>query len=62
MDSLLRTLVGQTVTVYTISSQSSFSDTGMLDSYDEQFIRLRDKKGQTLYFPIANIRLIKPAA
>lgn len=55
---ILHALVGQKVTVY---SGEQCSDTGMLDSYDASFVRLRTDKGTYLYFSIARIRLIKPA-
>lgn len=58
---LLQSLVGQKVIVYTSGGAQDVHDTGMLDSYDEQWVRLRDDKGKFLYLGVARIRLIKPA-
>ncbi|HEY3411544.1 MAG TPA: hypothetical protein VGM51_00660 [Armatimonadota bacterium] len=58
---LLQSLVGQRVTIYTSGGAQDSSDTGMLDSYDADFVRLRTDKGTYFYFGIARIRLIKPA-
>ena len=58
---LLSSLVGQKITVYTSGGAQDMHDTGMLDSFDEQWVRLRDDKGKYLYLGVARIRLIKPA-
>ena len=61
MDSILKSLVGQKVTVFTGSGAQDYRDTGMLDTYDDQFLRLRDDKAKYLYIAIGHIRIIKPA-
>lgn len=58
---LLNSLVGQKVTVYSSGGAADFSDTGMLDNFDNDFVRLRTDKGTYMYFNIARIRLIKSA-
>lgn len=58
---LLQSLVGQKVTVYTSGGAQDSNDTGMLDNFDDNFVRLRTDKGTYLYFGMARIRLIKPA-
>lgn len=58
---LLVSLVGQQVSVHTSGGAQDFKDTGMLDSFDDQWVRLRDDKGKYLYLCVSRIRLIKPA-
>lgn len=58
---LLNSLVGQQVSVHTSGGAQDFKDTGMLDSFDDQWVRLRDDKGKYLYLCVSRIRLIKPA-
>ncbi len=56
---VLRDLLGQYVEVRSRAGQSEYTDKGMLEAYDSQWIRLR-KDSETICFPIANIRLLKP--
>jgi ferredoxin-fold anticodon binding domain-containing protein len=55
---LMRSLVGRKVSVFTVSGQSGYKDEGIVRSVDDQVIVI--EKGQdVLYFVIQNIRLIK---
>lgn len=56
--SLMKSLVGRKVSIFTVAGQSGYKDEGMVRSVDDQVIVL--EKGQdVLYFVIQNIRLIK---
>lgn len=57
---LLNSLVGQKVMIFTGGGAQDFKDTGMLDAFDDHWVRLRDDKAKHLYFSITQIRLIKP--
>lgn len=59
MTSLLQELVGRQVTVYSVAGNGSASDTGVLEAFDDQWIRI-SRNGDSLYFPIHHIRLVKP--
>ncbi|GJQ54176.1 MAG: hypothetical protein IT363_12835 [Methanoregulaceae archaeon] len=55
---LMRSLVGRKISVFTVSGQSGYKDEGIVRSVDDQVIVI--EKGQdVLYFVIQNIRLIK---
>ena len=59
MSDLLQELVGRAVQVYTVRGESEVSDTGVLDAYDDNWIRLR-KENVLLLFSVSRVRLIKP--
>lgn len=58
MSDLLQELLGKSVEVR--SGDADYDDEGQLLAYDEHWIKLAKVSGQVMYFPIANIRLIKP--
>lgn len=60
MNDLLKELVGKTVEVRSRSGDAGFRDEGILTDYDERWIKLDKGYEGVLYFPIANIRLVKP--
>lgn len=51
---LTPSLVGRTVSVTTKTGEGSFTDTGELEAFDDDWLRVR-KKSDQLYFPISSI-------
>ena len=47
-------LIGRDVSVSTKTSEGSFTDTGELEAFDEDWLRVR-KKSDQLYFPISSL-------
>lgn len=60
MNDLLQELLGKVVEVRTRGGDRGYQDAGTLTAYDEHWIKLEKEGGEALYFPIANIRLVKP--
>jgi hypothetical protein len=60
MNSIIEELLGYNVQVRSQWGQSEGRDEGVLEACDGRWIRLRKDNGETLYFPIANVRLVKP--
>ncbi len=58
-ESVVSELLGQQVEVRSLRGQSECVDAGVLEATDERWIKLR-KDDEVLYFPIANVRLVKP--
>jgi len=56
--SVLKSLVGRKVSVFSVVSSGSARDDGTIRNCDDQCFVL-EKAGQTLVFVIANVRLIK---
>ena len=57
---VLNELMGKSVEVRSLRGQGECVDSGVLEAYDEQWIKLRKDGGEVLYFSIANVRLLKP--
>lgn len=55
---ILQEIVGRTIEVR--SGDGSYRDDGKLVAYDERWIKVEKGSGESLYFPIFNIRLVKP--
>ncbi len=58
MTDVLHEVLGQFVQVRSQYGQGEGRDEGVLEAYDERWIKLR-KDAETLYFPIANVRIVK---
>jgi len=58
MRNILEDLVGKHVIVYSVCGQTSASDSGILEAYDENWIRLKCGD-DTLVFSIHLVRLVK---
>ena len=58
MSSVLRSLVGRKVAIFSAAGQSGVRDDGIVQNVDETVLVL-DKGSEPLVFVIANIRLIK---
>ncbi len=58
MSSVLRSLVGRKVAIFSAVAQSGVRDDGIVQNVDETVLVL-EKGSETLVFVIANIRLIK---
>lgn len=59
-DNVLSELLGRDVEVRSLRGQSECVDSGVLEAFDERWIKLRTDSDELLYFPIANVRLLKP--
>lgn len=60
-DDVLSEMLGREVEVRSLRGQSECVDLGVLEAYDERWIKVRNDSGEALYFPVANVRLLKPA-
>lgn len=60
MKGILEELPRQHVEVRSQANNHDYRDDGVLEEYDERWIKIRKSSGETIYFPIANVRLLKP--
>ena len=60
MKDLLEELLGRTVEVRSQSERGDHRDDGKLVGYDERWIKIEKSYSETIFFPIANVRLLKP--
>lgn len=59
MDDVLHSLIGSLVQIYSVRGETEVSDTGTLEAYDTNWIRV-NRNGERLYFSVSRVRLIKP--
>ena len=59
MKVLIEELIGKTVEIRSQAGQADYRDDGVLEACDERWLRLR-KGYELIYFPINNVRLVKP--
>ena len=60
MNEALESLIGHRVQVWSVGgSGQGFTDTGILDGFDDPWLRLRTNDGEVLCFPVHNVRLVK---
>ncbi len=52
-------LLGRTVSVSSRSGENSYSDTGQLEAFDDDWLRVQ-VKGSQLYFAVSSITLLRP--
>ena len=57
---LLRPLIGKKVTVFTLTGTGDKQDVGLLEELDSGWLRLRKGEHDVMFFPIHQIRLVKP--
>lgn len=57
---LLSELMSREVEIQTLAGTGNYTDKGVVESYDEDFIRLRKGNGEILYIGVRYVRLIKP--
>lgn len=57
---ILKPLLGHTVEVRSRGGEQGFRDDGVLVAYDDRWVQLQKNNGEVLFFPISNIRLLKP--
>ena len=60
MTDVLQALIGQWVEVRSQSGNHDYRDDGTLQAYDDRWIVLQNSAGEQIYFPITNVRLLKP--
>jgi hypothetical protein len=60
MAELIQGLIGQEVRVWSVAASQSYADDGVLIACDGAWLCLRNGANELLYFPIHNIRLLKP--
>lgn len=56
---LIQELVGKRIRVWSRGGETTYTDDGVLDAFDGEWLRL-DKGDEKLYFALYNVRLIKP--
>ena len=59
-EDILHELLGKEVEVRSQAGNADYRDNGTLVSYDARWLKLEKTHGETIYFPIANVRLLKP--
>lgn len=59
-EDILKELLGKVVEVRSQSERGDPRDDGKLVSYDARWICIEKNFGERLYFPITNVRLLKP--
>ncbi len=57
---IISVLQGKKVTVHSNIGDNDKQDVGFLEAFDPQWIRIRKQDGETLFFSLANIRMVKP--
>ena len=57
---LLEELIGQRVKVWTEFAKAEHTDEGTLEGFDGVCLKLGKDNGETLYFSLFNVRLVKP--
>ena len=60
MKDILEELLGEYIELHSSTGNGSYRDAGVLEDYDERWIKLRKDSEDAYYFPIANVRLLKP--
>jgi hypothetical protein len=58
---VLEELLGKNVEVWTLKGDTHYAVIGILEAFDDQWIKLRQGHGSSLYLSVANTRLIKPS-
>jgi hypothetical protein len=58
--SLISVLIGKKVTVYSNLGDVEKQDVGILEAGESDWIRLKKADGETMFFTIYNVRMIKP--
>ena len=61
MAEILKPLVGKKVTVYTlVGGGQDRQDVGTLEQVEGNWLQIRKGDSDVLFFPVANVRLVKP--
>jgi hypothetical protein len=58
--SLISILTGKKVTIYSHLGDTEKQDVGVLEAVEGDWIRLRKADGETMFFAIYSVRMIKP--
>lgn len=58
--SLISVLIGRKVTVYSNLGDTEKQDVGIVEAAETDWIRIRKADGETLFFTVFNVRMIKP--
>ncbi len=53
-------MIGKKVTVYSRLGDAEKQDVGILELVEGDWIRLRKAEGETMFFTVVNVRMIKP--
>ena len=59
MNQALSDMIGKRIKVTTVGASTRFVDSGVLETYDHPWLRLRKDNGQILCLPVYNIRLFE---
>ncbi len=51
---------GKKVTVYSQMGSAEKQDVGILESIEDGWLRLRKSDGETMFFVLYNVRMVKP--
>lgn len=57
---LLSGLIGKKVTVYSNMGSTEKQDVAILEAAETEWIRVRKADGETFFFSIYNVRMVKP--
>lgn len=58
--SLISVLIGKKVTVYSNLGDTEKQDVGIIEAAETDWVRLRKADGETMFFSVFNIRMLKP--
>ncbi|MDR3690748.1 MAG: hypothetical protein P4L46_15330 [Fimbriimonas sp.] len=58
--SLASVLIGVKITVYSRQGDTERQDVGLLEAVDSEWIRIKKNDGETLFFCLTNVRMLKP--
>ena len=57
---LIAELIGKKITVYSEAEGAERQDIGVLQSAEGSWIKIHKESGETLYFQLSRIRMVKP--
>jgi hypothetical protein len=56
----LSVIKGKKVTVYSNMGSTEKQDVGILEAVEDGWIRIKKADGDTMFFPLFNVRMVKP--
>lgn len=60
MNNVLKDQLGKKISVYSNSPGMERQDVGILEDYNETWIKVRKSESEIIYFSVHQIRMIKP--
>ena|GEM_PF-1043195 len=60
MNNVLKDQLGKKISVYSNSPGMERQDVGILEDYNETWIKVRKSESEIIYFSVHQVRMIKP--